>query len=112
MGVTTVRASFQKFNCPQTAEVNVFCDAADRYFNNMIYLCVYKLNTLMEDGATDKTKDIETLYTENNILANFLFDEKKRIEARIAQCQQHAFVGAQNLQHTLSHFDSAVINQM
>lgn len=110
--VTTVKASFQKFNCPQTAEVNVFCDAADRYFNNMIYICVYKLNSLMEDGAADKTKDIETLYIENNILANYLFDEKKRLEAMAQQMQSHNFVGSDNIRHLLSHWNAALINQM
>jgi len=94
--VTTTRASFQKFNCPQTSEINVFCDSAHTYFNNMIYICTYRLNTLMEDGASDKTKDIETLYIENNILANHLFDEKKRLEAQIKQSGTYPFVGAAN----------------
>ena len=111
--ITTVEASFQKFNCPQTEEVLTFCSAARTFFDNMIYMCVYKLNTLMEDGATDKTKDIETIYTENNILANHLFDEKKRIEARIAQSNgKHNFVNVENLKHSLSHFNSSLINAM
>ena len=110
--ITTVQASFQKFNCPQTAEVNVFCDAAQTYFNVMICICIFKLNTLMEDGATDKTKDIETLYTENNILANFLFDEKKRIETKIQGGHAHQFVGVENLKHTLSYWNSSLVNAM
>jgi len=110
--VITTRASFQKFNCPQSAEVVVFCDSAFAYFNNMIYICIYKLNTLMEDGASDKTKDIETLYIENNILANHLFDEKKRLEAQIKQAGTHNFVGSENLKHTLSHWNSELINSM
>lgn len=110
--LNTIRASFQKFNCPQTAEVNVFCDSASSYFENMIYICIYKLNTLMEDGASDKTKDIETLYHENNLLANYLFDEKKRIDARIQQAGTHHFVGADNFRHTLSHWNATLINQM
>ena len=110
--VNTVKASFEKFNCPQTAEVIVFCDCAHAYFDNMIYICTYKLNTLMEDGAADKTKDIETLYHENNLLANYLFDEKKRLEARIQQAGTHHFVGADSLKHTLSHWNATLINQM
>ena len=66
----------------------------------------------MEDGASDKTKDIETLYHENNLLANYLFDEKKRIDARIQQAGTHHFVGADNFRHTLSHWNATLINQM
>jgi len=110
--VDTVKVSFGKFNCPQTAEINVFCDSAHSYFNNMIYICTYKLNILMEDGAADKTKDIETLYHENNLLANYLFDEKKKLEAQIQQKGTHHFVGADNLRHTLSHWNATLINQM
>lgn len=110
--VNTVRASFQKFNCPQTAEVNVFCDAALQYFNNMIYICTFKLNSLMEDGAADKTKDIETLYVEQNILANYLFDQKKVLENQEKQMTQHQFVGAENIRHLLCHMDSSLINAM
>jgi len=110
--VNTVRASFQKFNCPQTAEINVFCDAAYAYFNNMIFICIFRLNKLMEDGATEKTKDIETLYVEQNVIANFLFDQKKVLENQVNQMTQHQFVGADNIKHTLSHFNSALINDM
>jgi len=110
--ITTVKASFAKFNCPQSQEVIAFCDAAETYFNTMIYMCIYRLNTLMEDGATEKTKDVETLYVENNILSQHLFDEKKRIEAKIAQCNGHTFVNADNLKHILSHYNAILINSM
>ena len=66
----------------------------------------------MEDGAAERTKDVEQLYVENNILANELFNMKQKIEGMIPQMNQYTFVGRDNLKHTHYHFDAALINQM
>lgn len=113
--LVTIRESFVKFNCPMTAEVVAYCDAAYSYFNVIQMISVLRLNLLEESGGTEKKKGIETLYVENNILANELFNAKQMLEGAINSASnggQHFFVSTENYKHTLNHFTSALVGDM
>ena len=49
----------------------------------MAYWGIYKYNTFMMEKIIEKTKDIETIYFENHLLANKIIDLKHTIKKNL-----------------------------
>ena len=95
-----VRSGFTRVSCEMSPHVIEWCNVASIYFQMMAYWAIYKQNTYMMEKIIEKTKDIETIYFENHLLANKIIDLKHTIEKNIKNMNSsNAFNGTESAIH-------------
>lgn len=75
-----VQAYFSKVPSEVSESIKKWCDVAKMHFEMMMYYSIFTLNEMMVDRLVEKTKDIEQIYFEGNILGHKLFDLQGRLE--------------------------------
>lgn len=101
--IRRIREGFQHLNCELTSSIVEWCNVAENYFQIIAYWGIFKYNTMMMEKIVPKTKDIETIYFENHLLANKIIDLKQTLEKNLGLLSQdHSFNGLESAKHTLN----------
>ena len=79
--VQKVQEGFSRFNCEVSPQINTWCQIANSHFQILAYYSLYQENEFMTQRVVEKTKDVETIYFENNILANKILDLRANLES-------------------------------
>lgn len=105
--VIQIKSAFERFNCKASGEVLKYTECATFHFEVVMFWSMFKLNQMMEEGIAEKTKDVEQLCIENNILANHLLDVKHDINKMLKSLPkgENDFNTSGNLMHTLSFLE-------
>ena len=74
-----VEEGFKRFNCNVSLLVRGWCSIAKLHFKILAYWSLYLENEFMTQRVIEKTKDVETIYFQNNLLANKILDLKQNI---------------------------------
>lgn len=83
--VRKVMAGFTSMQCELSASVIEWCNVALVYFEMMAYYGIFKTNQFMMDKVVEKTKDIETIYFQNHLLANKIIELKHTIQKNVGE---------------------------
>jgi len=78
--VDSIEQGFKRFNCDISGIVMNWCQIARKHFEICAYYSLYETNNMMTQKIVEKTKDVETIYFENNLLANKVLDLRIELE--------------------------------
>ena len=79
--VERVEEGFKRFNCNISLLVRAWSGIAKLHFQILAYWSMYLENEFMTSKIIEKTKDVETIYFQNNLLANKILDLKQSLES-------------------------------
>jgi hypothetical protein len=75
-----IQEGFKRSNCDISPLVISWTQIAQMHFEIMMYYSLYQTNTLMTQKIIEKTKDVETIYFENNLLAHKVLDLREALK--------------------------------
>jgi hypothetical protein len=81
------------------------------YYNTISVWVLFLKNKAMMDRLIDKTKDIETIYFENNLLANAILDSKGYFEMMVERLKADPLV-VEYPRHALSFFNEKMEREL
>ena len=70
----SIREYFIKISAEISDSIVSWTKVASCYYEIILYWSLFAINQMMIDRTTEKTKNIEQIYLENNVIANKLFD--------------------------------------
>lgn len=68
--VEQIAESFNRYNCQLTGPVAGWCLVAKAHFEQLAYFSIFEQNKFMTQKVIEKTKDVESIFIENSLLAN------------------------------------------
>lgn len=78
-----VSEGFSRFNTGISKQVQAWCNIAETHFKILTFYSMYQENELMTQRIIEKTKDVETIYFENNILAHRILDLRQNLQSQV-----------------------------
>jgi len=101
--VKTIKEGFQRINCEMSPAVIEWCSIADTHFQIMAFWGIFRSNEMQTEKIIEKTKDVETIYFQNHLLANKIIDLKQGLEGRLGTLKPNfGFCNLESAKHTLS----------
>ena len=78
-----ISQGFKRVGAVQANFVENWCKVANFYFEILTFWSIYISNKLQSNRIIEKTKDIETIYFENHLIANKIIDLRENLKKTI-----------------------------